>query len=125
MRILLDTHIYLWWLNDAPQLSRSAREMIMEAESVHVSSAVIWEAVIKIKLGRLDADPVELVAGIRESGFETLPIYPEHALALNRLPDHHKDPFDRMLIAQAITEPLHLVTVDALLSSYSDLVIMV
>ncbi|ABQ26634.1 type II toxin-antitoxin system VapC family toxin [Geotalea uraniireducens] len=125
MRILLDTHIYLWWLDDSPQLSMAARTMIQEAETVYISSATLWEAVIKIGLGKLEADPAELVAGIRASGFEPLPITPEHALALPGLANHHKDPFDRMLIAQAISEPLRLVTMDGVLSAYSELVIQV
>lgn len=125
MRILLDTHIYLWWLDDSPLLSQAGRTMIQEAETVYISSTTVWEAVIKIGLGKLEADPAELVAGIRESGFEPLPITPEHALVLPRLPNHHKDLFDRMLIAQAISEPLHLVTTDGVLSAYSELVIQV
>lgn len=122
MRILLDTHIYLWWLDDSPLLSPTARKMIEEAEIVYVSAASIWETVIKIGLGKLEADPADLVAGIRESGFEPLPITPEHTLALSRLADHHKDPFDRMLLSQSITEPLRLITADALLPAYSELV---
>lgn len=125
MRILLDTHIYLWWLDDSPQLSKAARITIREAETVYISSATLWEAVIKIGLGKLEADPAELVAGIRASGFEPLPITPEHALALPGLANHHKDPFDRMLVAQAISEPLRLVTMDGVLSAYSELVIQV
>jgi len=125
MRILLDTHIYLWWLEDSPRLSKAARSMVLESETVYISSASLWEAVIKIGLGKLAADPTELVAGIRASGFEPLPITPEHTLALFGLADHHKDPFDRMLIAQAISEPLRLVTTDGVLSGYSELVIQV
>jgi PIN domain nuclease of toxin-antitoxin system len=125
MRILLDTHVYLWWLDDSPLLSQAARTMIREAETVYISSATLWEAVIKIGLGKLEANPAELVAGIRESGFEPLPITPEHTLALPGLANHHKDPFDRMLIAQAIYEPLHLITMDGVLSAYSELVIQV
>jgi PIN domain nuclease of toxin-antitoxin system len=122
MRVLLDTHIYLWWLDDSPLLAPTARKIIEEAEIVYVSAASIWEAVIKIGLGKLEVDPADLVAGIRESGFEPLPITPEHALALSRLADHHKDPFDRMLLSQSITEPLRLITADALLPAYSELV---
>jgi len=99
--------------------------MIREAESVYISSATLWEAVIKIGFGNLEADPAELVTGIRESGFEPLPITSEHALALTGLANHHIDPFDRMLIAQAISEPLRLVTMDGVLSAYSELVIQV
>jgi PIN domain nuclease of toxin-antitoxin system len=125
MRILLDTHVYLWWLDDSPQLSAAARDLIRDAETVYISSASLWEAVIKIGLGKLDAVPAELVAGIGASGFEPLPITPEHTLTLPVLPNQHKDPFDRMLIAQAISEPLHLVTMDKVLATYSELVIQV
>ena len=112
MRILLDTHIYLWWLEDSPLLSKAARKVIDGAVSVYVSSASLWEAMIKITLGKLEADPAELVAGIRASGFIPLPITPEHTLTLARLSHHHKDPFDRILIAQAVKENLRLVTHD-------------
>lgn len=125
MRILLDTHIYLWWLEDSPFLSQAARKVIEGAETVYVSSASLWEAMIKIGLNRLEADPAELVAGIRVSGFTPLPVTPEHTLILTRLAHHHIDPFDRMLLCQAITEPLRLVTADTLLQAYSDLVIKV
>lgn len=125
MRILLDTHIYLWWLDDSPLLSAEARKMITDADSVYVSAASLWEAVIKISLGKLEAVPSDLVEGIRESGFEPLPITPEHTLALSHLAHFHKDPFDRMLLAQSLGEPLRLLTADALLPPYSELVIKV
>ena len=125
MRILLDTHIYLWWLDDSPLLSAEARKMITDADSVYVSAASLWEAVIKISLGKLEAVPSDLAEGIRESGFEPLPITPEHTLALSRLAHFHKDPFDRMLLAQSLGEPLRLLTADALLPPYSELVIKV
>ena len=125
MRILLDTHIYLWWLVDAPELSHAARKMIEDAEKVYVSSASLWEAIIKIGTGKLKAAPAELVAGIQESGFDELPITSEHTLAVFSLDNHHKDPFDRMLVAQAISEPLRLLTADKILTSYSKLVVAV
>jgi PIN domain nuclease of toxin-antitoxin system len=99
--------------------------MIINAETVFVSSASLWEAIIKIGLNRLDVDPEELVTGIQESGFTELPITSAHTLALLQLESHHKDPFDRMLIAQALSEPLHLLTSDTILSQYSNLVIPV
>jgi len=125
MRVLLDTHIYLWWLEDSPLLSSVARKLIEEATSVHVSSVSLWEAIVKIGLGRLEADPAELVEGIQGCGFTPLPMTPEHTLALPRLANHHKDPFDRMLLCQALTEPLRLVTADGMLQAYSELVITV
>jgi PIN domain nuclease of toxin-antitoxin system len=125
VRILLDTHVYLWWVADSRALSPVAREKIIGADTVFVSAASIWEAIIKIGIGKLAADPRALVRGIAGSGFEPLPVTPEHALALTRLRDRHKDPFDRILLAQAITEPLYFLTADRALSAYSDLVIAV
>ena len=125
MKLLLDTHIYLWWLADSPALSASARKMIETAEKVYISSASLWESAIKSGIGKLDVNQEELVAGILESGFTELPVKSEHTVALLRLENHHKDPFDRMLIAQALSEPLHFLTVDSLLTRYSALVISV
>lgn len=125
MKLLLDTHIYLWWLADSPMLPVSARRMIETAENVYVSSASLWESAIKSGIGKLDVNQEELVAGILESGFTELPVRSEHTVTLMRLKNHHKDPFDRMLIAQALSEPLHLLTADSILTRYSALVIAV
>jgi len=125
VKILLDTHVYLWWVADSRSLSKGARKKIAGADAVFVSAASIWEAIIKIGIGKLAADPAALVRGIGGSGFEPLPVTPEHALTLTRLRDHHKDPFDRILLAQAITEPLYFLTADRSLSVYSDLVLTV
>ena len=125
MKILLDTHVYLWWVADSRSLSKAVRKKIAGADAVFVSAASIWEAIIKIGIGKLAADPAALVRGIAWSGFDSLPVTPEHALALTRLRDHHKDPFDRILLAQAITEPLYFLTADRSLSVYSDLVLTV
>jgi PIN domain nuclease of toxin-antitoxin system len=125
MKLLLDTHIYLWWLADSPALPASARKMIETAEKVYISSASLWESAIKSGIGKLDVNQEELVAGILESGFTELPVRSEHTVALLRLENHHKDPFDRMLIAQALSEPLHFLTADSILTRYSALVISV
>lgn len=122
MRILLDTHIYLWWLQDHPKLSQAARAMIVAATDVYISSASIWEASIKIGIGKLDADIEQLVAEIDNSGFKELPVAARHAAMVTRLPDLHRDPFDRILVAQALCEPLRLLTADAILRGYSELV---
>jgi PIN domain nuclease of toxin-antitoxin system len=122
MRLLLDTHVYLWCLADAPRLGAAARREIESAEAVFVSAASIWEACIKASAGKLDADPADLLAGIDQSGYEELPVRAAHAALVARLPPIHKDPFDRLLVAQAIEEPLVLITSDPLLSKYSDLV---
>jgi PIN domain nuclease of toxin-antitoxin system len=125
MRILLDTHIYLWWLQDNPKLSVQARKIIINADEVYVSSASLWEASIKISLGKLDANITDLEAQIIQSGFIELPVSAKHVLQLALLPAVHRDPFDRILVAQAMHEPLRLLTSDAQLTDYSDLVNLV
>lgn len=122
MRILLDTHIYLWWLQDHPNLSTGARARITAASHVYISSASIWEATIKAGIGKLEVDIDQLVLEIANSGFEELPISARHAARVAQLPDIHRDPFDRILVAQALCEPLRLLTADGILSGYSELV---
>lgn len=122
MRLLLDTQIYLWYLADSPKLSARTRTQIEEAEEVLVSAASIWEAAIKIGIGRLHAAPSGLIAGIGASGFVELPVTAKHAAAVAALGRHHRDPFDRLLIAQAVAEPARLLTADPMLGRYSELV---
>ena len=125
MRLLLDTQIFLWYLADSKRLVPRARTAIRGADRVFVSAASIWEAAIKTALGKLTVALDDLVAGIAASGFSELPITAIHAARVAALPDHHRDPFDRMLIAQALHEPLHLLTADAALRRYSDLIVTV
>ena len=122
MRLLLDTHVYLWWLQDSVRLSKQARARINAATEVHVSSASIWEASIKIGIGKLDIDVNDLVAEIENSDFRELAVTARHAVRVLQLPDIHRDPFDRMLVAQAMCEPLRFLTADRLLQGYSELV---
>lgn len=122
MRVLLDTHIYLWCVKDDRQLSKLARSLITEAEEVYVSSVSIWEAAIKAQLGKLDVNISDLAGAIADSGFLELPLIAKHAVELNQLPNLHRDPFDRILIAQAMSEPLKFLTVDTKLKEYSELV---
>lgn len=122
MRILLDTHVFLWWVNADSKLSKSAKSLILNATEVYISSVSIWEACIKSKLGKLEIDIEVLTGSIDASGFLELPITARHAAAIYDLPDLHRDPFDRMLIAQAICEPLQLITVDKVLEPYTTLV---
>lgn len=122
MRLLLDTHIYLWWLQDHPKLPKPAKAKIIAASEVYISSASIWEASIKAGIGRLEVDVDALVAEIAGSGFQELPITARHAAMVMQLPDIHHDPFDRILIAQAVCEPLRLLTRDKILTGYSELV---
>jgi PIN domain nuclease of toxin-antitoxin system len=118
MILLLDTHVLLWWLDDPTLLSPIAQAVIAEPKNeVLVSAAVCWEIAIKRGLGKLMA-PADLRGVIRVCGFTELPITPEHALATEMLPMHHRDPFDRMLVAQAIERQATLVSRDPLVAAY-------
>lgn len=125
MRLLLDTHIFLWALAGSTRLTRSTRQLIENAEVAYVSAASIWEVAIKARLGKIDADPHELAAAIESSGFLELPVTAAHASGVALLAPHHNDPFDRILVAQALSEPLRLVTADPILVKYSELVELV
>jgi len=122
MQILLDTHLFLWWLKNDSQLSKKARSIIAHADVVYISSVSIWEAAIKIKLQKLNAHIEALINAIETEGFIELPLKAKQAVLLTTLPNIHRDPFDRMLIAQAISEPLRLLTSDEILKKYSELV---
>jgi PIN domain nuclease of toxin-antitoxin system len=111
LSLLLDTHIVLWWLADDPELPDEIKNRLDHEPNVHVSAATIWEITIKQALGKITA-PADLPERIRDSGFRELPISFAHAMAAGRLPLIHKDPFDRMLVAQARCEGLTLVTRD-------------
>ena len=118
-RLLLDTHIFLWWLAESPKLRREARTAIANATAlVHVSAVTIWEITIKAQLGRLDPGTDRIDQEIDANGFVELPISAYHALVAGKLPQHHGDPFDRMLIAQAQVENLIVVTHDKIFSDY-------
>lgn len=123
MRLLLDTQVYLWYLADSRKLARKVRARIAAADEVWVSAASIWEAAIKSAIGKLHATASDLVAGIEASGFDELRVSAQHAARVADLPHHHRDPFDRLLVAQALHEPLHLLTADVFLRKYSDLVV--
>ena len=125
MRILVDTHVFLWCVSDSRRLKAAARKLLGAAEAAYVSSASIWEIAIKASLGKLEADVDELAESIEASGFHQLPISAAHAARVARLPRHHTDPFDRLLLAQALTEPLILVTADAALGAYGEFVTVV
>src|SRR5262245_33457526 len=113
-RLLLDTHIFLWWRGQPARLSSTVRNSIATADLVFVSVASAWEAAIKCSLGRLEI-PDTIEAGVLASGFEKLLITFTHTERVAGLPPHHRDPFDRMLVAQAQAEGLTLVTHDRLL----------
>ena len=125
MKLLLDTHLVLWSMQDDSNLSNSARYWLEQAEKVYVSSATLWEIAIKVALGKLQVDCAKLENRLVEAGFLPLPITWTHAGQVRQLPHFHRDPFDRMLIAQAISEPLRLLTHDITLAQYSELVTLV
>ena len=125
MRLLLDTHIFLWAVAGSAVLKPATRRLIESADEVYVSAASLWEIAIKARLGKLDADPHALVTAIDESGFIELPVRAAHAAVVSELPLHHNDPFDRLLVAQAMVEPLRLLTADAVLARYGELITLV
>ena len=122
MRALLDTHTFLWWLSDDRRLSRRARAVIGQADNELVISAVsAWEIATKVRLGKLD-DPsglaTRLGAQIAEEGFVELPITVEHGRRAGALPAHHKDPWDRMLVAQAQAEGIAILSNERIFDRY-------
>lgn len=123
MRLLLDTQVFLWWLADSRRLGKPAREQIESADEVYVSAASIVECEAKIAAGLLEGDAEEVARGIRASGFLELPVRVRAAAAagsLKKLPD--ADFFDRLLVAQAMAEPLRFLTANPTLKGYSELV---
>lgn len=130
MRLLIDTHIALWGVSNDPKLSIRARSLIADADSVTVSVVSIWE--VSIKHGRrrhgvpgLEISGAQALAEFRNADFEILDITPEHAVAVDRLPPLHSDPFDRLLVAQALSEPLILLTHDRAVAAYGDTIVLV
>jgi PIN domain nuclease of toxin-antitoxin system len=126
MRILLDTHILLWWLKDDARLPAMADRLISDpANTIFVSAVSIWEIAIKSGLGRLVANPAAVEAALEPSGFMPLPVSTQHAVAVCELPNHHRDPFDRLLLAQCRWEPMRLLTHDQVLTQYGDAILLV
>ncbi|MDE0520931.1 MAG: type II toxin-antitoxin system VapC family toxin [Boseongicola sp.] len=117
MRILVDTQALLWWLMDSERLGPKARRIFLSDEPV-ISAVVLWEIAIKVSLGKLSADVAEVSRVIAEQGLERLGISDRHMINLQALPFHHRDPFDRMLIAQSDAEDLPLLTSDAKIALY-------
>jgi len=129
MRLLLDTHVLLWALSGSKRLPHDARELIESAQNeVLFSAASIWEIAVKAQLLRAEfgVDVETIAAAARDTDFDELAISSRHAAGVAALPLHHKDPFDRMIMSQAIVEPARLVTADRALAAYSsDLVMLV
>lgn len=128
MRILLDTHIILWAVTDSPKLPDAAREMIQdERNQIYFSAASIWEVAIKYSMSpdQLPVSSGDLLKYVEQSGYMELPVSAEHASGVAVLPPVHKDPFDRILVAQAIAEPMRFLTHDRLLEQYGSPVFIV
>ena len=127
-RLLLDTHLVLWWLNGDPRLPQPVVERVQAPESeVFVSQASLWEMAIKLSIGRLHVDLPELERQLTLQGFRWLPISNAHVLAVAELPTDgvHRDPFDRLLVCQSRVEPMLLLSLDSQLGSYGSTVIVV
>lgn len=120
MRLLLDTHMAIWWLTAPERISATVRHRVQsEADAVYISRASLWEMAVKINIGKLRIDLPRFCEAVVDNGFEWLEIR-EAQLPLQ---DTHKDPFDRLLIAQCLSEPLFLLTEDRTLRAYGDVVI--
>lgn len=117
MSLLLDTHVVLWWLTDSPELGHDTKQQLDDEPAVYLSSATVWEIAIKQAIGKL-IEPDDLPEIVVDAGFRPLSITAEHAVVAGRLPPLHRDPFDRMLIAQARCEGLTLVTRDPQIHRY-------
>ncbi|MGW1185299.1 type II toxin-antitoxin system VapC family toxin [Streptomyces drozdowiczii] len=117
MKMLLDTYVVLWWLDDSPELAEEVKHLLDTEPSVFVSAVTPWEISIKQSLGKLHG-PADLAERVRDSQFTSLPITAGHGVRAGRLPEHHRDPFDRILIAQAQTEGMTILTRDKWIPSY-------
>ena len=121
--MLLDTHIAIWFAINSPKLPRAALNHMDRADALYISAASIWEMALKSR--KLKIDVVQLAQRFADAGILALPITWEHAMRSDDVATAHPDPFDRMLLAQAVHEPMHLLTADAHLARYSDNVIKV
>ncbi|GAA3617936.1 type II toxin-antitoxin system VapC family toxin [Streptomyces sp. S1A] len=117
MRLLLDTHVVLWWLDDSPELSGEVKDLLDTEPAVYVSAVTPWEISIKQSIGKLEG-PADLAERVRDSQFTGLPVTAGHGVRAGRLPEHHRDPFDRMLVAQAQIEGMTLMTRDKWIPQY-------
>lgn len=123
---MLDSHILLWWQAGSPALPKAARLLLMDtANEVYISVASLWEISIKSGKGKLEANPEEVLVQAEMDGFVILPVVARHVLSLGKLDAHHGDPFDRILVAQALSEPMRLVTHDKTLAQYGESIMLV
>jgi PIN domain nuclease of toxin-antitoxin system len=122
MKLLLDTHVFLWWVSDDSQLSLTAREMIADSDNtIYFSVVSAWEIIIKVgtsKLSLPESPEIYIPSRLISNQFESLSVLMPHVLRINSLPNFHKDPFDRLLIAQSLVEDIPIITVDSLIIQY-------
>ena len=124
MRLLLDTHLLVWWFVDR-RISQRATELIRDpANQLYASAASVWEVAIKAALGKIEVKPDALLAGLRDGGFQELAVSCRHATQVGLLPMHHRDPFDRLLVSQSLCESMSLLTDDRALAVYGPTVIV-
>jgi len=124
VRLLLDTHLLVWWFVDR-RISRRATELIRDpANQLYASAASVWEVAIKAALGKIEVKPDALLAGLRDGGFQELAVSSRHATQVGLLPMHHRDPFDRLLVSQSLCESMSLLTDDRVLAVYGPTVIV-
>ncbi len=120
MKFLLDTHALLWWLADDDQLGAAAREVVADpANDILVSVVSLWEIVVKVRIGKMQADIEEIMDAVQRDGFTVLDVGMAHLVTLAGLPMHHRDPFDHLLIAQAITEDATFMSEDRNVARYA------
>ncbi len=124
MRLLVDTHLLIWWLAGKSLPARAAELIRDPANQIYASAVSVWEVAIKTSLGKIRIDPDEFVAALREGGFHELPVTARHASCIARLPKHHRDPFDRLLVAQSLAEGMFLLTQDQPLTAYGPSVLV-
>ena len=124
MKYLLDTHILLWWLGNNPSLKPQARELIANPNNaIFLSAVTLWEIWLKQSIGKLTL-PVDFEPRLAKEGFESLPLSSEHTKIVSTLPWHHRDPFDRMLVAQAMATNFKLLTVDKEIAKYGEMTLL-
>ena len=124
MRLLLDTHLLVWWFVDR-RIARQATTLIRDpANQLYASSASVWEVAIKAALGKIEVKPDALLAGLRDGGFQELAVSSRHAAQVALLPMHHRDPFDRLLVSQSLCDSMSLLTEDRVLAAYGPTIIV-
>lgn len=125
MKFLLDTHVLLWWLENNPALPATARNLIADPNNtIFISAVTMWEIGLKQSIGKLTL-PANFEERLAKEGFEALPLSAAHTRLIASLPWHHRDPFDRMLVAQAQAANLKLLTVDEMIAAYGDMTLLV